>query len=77
MFWIGIIVGLFIGANVGFVMSGMLFLSRKRDEAQMVIANKHTGCLLSVIDEKIVQGSQDQRNIPAPFQNEYPDETVS
>lgn len=34
MFWIGIIIGLFVGANVGVVIAGMLFAAKARDDVQ-------------------------------------------
>ena len=34
MFWIGIIIGLFVGANVGVVIAGMLFSAKARDDVQ-------------------------------------------
>lgn len=32
MFWIGIIIGLFLGANVGVVIAGMLFSAKTRHD---------------------------------------------
>ena len=33
MFWTGFVIGLFVGANVGVVIGGMLFLAKASDKA--------------------------------------------
>jgi hypothetical protein len=41
MLWIAFLVGLFIGANVGIVVAGMLFSAKNRDPVPSRIANEH------------------------------------
>ena len=43
MFWTGIFVGLFIGANVGIVMAALLISSKGRPKTDSTIANKRQG----------------------------------
>lgn len=48
MFWTGIIIGLFLGANVGLVVAGMMAAARRAEEAAQAEA------LASPMDEAVM-----------------------
>ncbi len=73
MFWTGFIIGLFVGANVGVVIAGMLLSAKARDKVQSQIANKDPAESHSSINETINQDSCPTASVAAQFQNEDPD----
>ena len=70
MFWIGIIIGLFVGANVGIVIAGMLFSAKARDDVQNRIEKTDHIETMAGDSEKIKKGSYPTVNTSEEVQNE-------
>ena len=70
MFWIGIIIGLFVGANVGVVIAGMLFSAKTRDDVQNRIENTDRSETMAGYSEKINKKSCQMAPKSGEVQNE-------
>jgi len=63
MLWIGLIIGLFVGANAGIVVAGMLFSAKRRDKVRIKIADKDQ------VDEKTSNPENIKRGSYQPIYN--------
>ena len=77
MFWIGIIIGLFVGANVGVVIAGMLFAAKARDDVQNEFEKTERIDSLAGDTVKIKKKSSRPANKSEKVQKESSNRTIS
>ena len=76
MLWIGLIIGLFVGANAGIVVAGMLYSAKTRDKARIKIADKDQADDKTSNPKNIKRGSYQPIYNSEQFENPCPDRTT-
>ena len=77
MFWIGLIIGLFVGANAGILIAGMLVSAKMRDKARSEMTDKDE------VDDNTGSHRNVERESYSPIYNSedvqktFPDSTMS
>jgi len=77
MFWLGFIIGLFVGANVGIVVAGMLYSAKKSDQTMYPAETKDSASFASGMKSATDLDSTQPPREPAQNQKEYTDNNIS
>ena len=77
MFWLGFIIGLFVGANIGIVVAGMLFSAKARDKALHPSERKDPANITTGINSETKKESSPPTRESAQIQKSFTDNTVS
>ena len=77
MFWLGLIIGLFVGANIGIVVAGMLFSAKARDKSLHPTESKDPASFAFELNNESIQGSSCPTLESAKNHKKFTDNTVS
>jgi len=70
MFWIGFIVGIFLGANIGIVVAGLLISAKKNDAEDPKTQSPMDYAVMDEVEE--VQGEMPALSKPVTYLDRYP-----
>jgi gas vesicle protein len=70
MFWTGLFIGIFLGANIGIVVAGLLFSPKKNDAENHSTQTPMDYAVMDEIEE--VQGEQPPLPKPVTYLDRYP-----
>ena len=76
MFWLGFIIGLFVGANVGIVVAGMLYSAKNSDQTMHPAETIDTTGFVSGMESATDRDSTQPTREPAQNQKEYTDNNI-
>ena len=77
MIWLGLIIGLFVGVNIGIVVAGMLFSAKAGDKALHPTKRKDPASLASGMSNENFQGSSRPTLDSAQLSKNFTDNTVA
>ena len=76
MFWLGLIIGLFVGVNIGVVVAGMLFSAKAGDKTSHPIKREDPTVFASGMNNETIPGPTHPSLESAQLQKKYTDNTV-
>ena len=77
MFWLGLIIGLFVGVNIGVVVAGMLFSAKAGDNPLHPIKREDPTVFASGMKNETIPGPTHPSLESAQLSKKYTDNTVA